>query len=146
MKRYLFLISIMSGLLLAACGDKKNTVAVSDEFVAEAARTWATATTNAQGVEALGLTCADLRQVAQTENLVGTRLADLLRLRLDSTFETDLSALNFQVVEREGGTAVVQVKGNARLAAFGSEVAVELNEKWTMREEDGRWKWCGSGP
>ena len=143
MKRYLFLISIMSGLLLAACGDKKNTVAVSDEFVAEAARTWATATTNAQGVEALGLTCADLRQVAQTENLVGTRLADLLRLRLDSTFETDLSALNFQVVEREGGTAVVQVKGNARLAAFGSEVAVELNEKWTMREEDGRWKWCG---
>ena len=68
------------------------------------------------------------------------------RLRLDSTFKADSSGLTYQVVDREGEMAVVQVKGNARLAAFGSEVAVELNEKWTMREEDGRWKWCGSSP
>ena len=54
--------------------------------------------------------------------------------------------VDFEVVHREGGMAVVQVKGNARLVAFGSEATVELNEKWTMREEDGRWKWCGSGP
>ena len=111
----------------------------------EAARSWVMAAASAQGVEALSLTCVDLRQAVQTENLVGTSLSDLLRLRLDSTFEADYSGLSYQVVERDGGTAVLQLNGNARLAAYGSEIAVELNEKWTMREEDGRWKWCGSG-
>ena len=144
MDRLLIVMLGSLGILLVACGGDVNSEAVTNESVAEAAQAWVNATAGAQGVEALGLTCIDLRQAVQSQNLVGTSLSDLLRLRLDSSFEVDLSGLNYQVVEREGETAVVQVNGYARLAAFGSEVAVELNEKWTMREEDGRWKWCGS--
>ena len=146
MKRYLIVIPIWLGMFLVACAGVEDNTAATNESVIEAARSWVTAMTNAQGVQALGLTCVDLRQAVQTENLVGSGLSDLLRLRLDSSFKADFSGLTYQVVGREGETVVVQVNGNARLAAFGSEAAVELNEKWTMREEDGDWKWCGSGP
>ena len=140
MKRLLVVVTMWLLLWLAACTAAKDDAAVTDASVVEAARAWVNATTNAQGVQALGLTCVDMRQALQTGNLVGTSLSDMLRLHLDSSFKADFSGLTYQVVDREGGTAVLQVKGNARLAAFGSEGAVELNEKWTMREEDGRWK------
>jgi hypothetical protein len=146
MKRLLIVIPIWLGILLVACAGVEDNAAATDTSVVPAARAWVMATTNAQGVQALGLTCVDLRQAVKTENLVGTSLSDLLRLRLDSSFKADFSGLTYQLVDRDGETAVVQVNGNARLAAFGSEVAVELNEKWIMREEDGRWKWCGSSP
>ncbi len=87
-----------------------------------------------------------MQQAVQAENMTDTSLSDLVRLRPDSSSKADISSLTYQVVDRQRESAVVQVKGNARLAAFGSEVAVEVNERWTMREEDGRWKWCGSRP
>jgi len=146
MKRLLKVIPIWLGILLAACAGVGDNAAATDSSVVEAARAWVVATTNAQGIQALGLTCVDLRQAVQTENLIGTGLSDLLRLRLDSSFKADFSGLTYQLVDRERETAVVQVNGSARLVAFGSEVAVELNERWIMRKEDGRWRWCGSTP
>jgi len=146
MRRLPMVINVWLLMLLGACTGVKDNAAVPDASVIETARAWVMAMTDAQGIQALGLTSVDLRQAVQEENLSDTSLSDLLRLRPDSSFKADLSGLTYQVVNHQGETAVVQVKGNARLAAIDSEAAVELNERWTMRVEDGRWQWCGSRP
>jgi hypothetical protein len=62
MRRLAMVITVWLLMLLGACTGVKDNAAVPDASVIETARAWVMAMTDAQGIQALGLTCLDLRQ------------------------------------------------------------------------------------
>lgn len=133
-------LAFLCGLTLLSCG-----LANGPE---KAAKAWFEATERGEVLEADELVCEEQKDSFREGAFVLSGIYTFAEefLGTDQPVEIDASEIEYTRVDSlsSDDRAVVEVKGEVRMAALGIVDSEELYYQWIMVKEDGQWKWCGN--
>ncbi len=112
-----------------------------------AARRYLRAVAAFDGNEMARRTCDAQQQALLESGLMITAISALSDYYLGvdvGDFTVDVQDVSVTALSRDGGQALVAVRGQARVSFLMISLPTPIDETWIMVREDGRWKWCGT--
>lgn len=145
---------LMIVIVLVACGTTsqggnsqqnpaQQFVQVVTDSPDKAAKEYLQGLADLDGLKVDDLTCSSQKEALKQTGLAATALIMLGQNYTGQQVKVDISGLQITTVQSSGDSASVQVAGKIR-TAIGLEVqSQQINDKWRMVKEEGKWKYCG---
>lgn len=135
---------VLVGVLLILSVFLVSCTLVSSDEPARFAEEWLIALSTRDALKADGLTCKKMREELRSGQLMAASFVTLAEIFIGPIeVEVDASEVVFTTVEQKGNQAIVQVRGEIRLASLGTVDSEVIDQRWIMLHEENEWRWCG---